>query len=94
MVIRINEPERWYKIDNECRGGMTSQWKKIRLHILERDSYRCVYCGNSEGALHVDHVFPRSRGGSDNYTNLVCACAKCNMSKGDKTPEEWGWYGS
>lgn len=41
------------------------------------------------GLLHVDHVVPRSRGGSDDAANLVTACARCNLSKYDRTPNEW-----
>ncbi|MEU6633832.1 HNH endonuclease [Streptomyces parvus] len=49
--------------------------------------YRCAYCG--ESAEHLDHVMPLSRGGTDTEDNMVPACAKCNLSKGAKTLEEW-----
>lgn len=37
----------------------------------------------------VDHVLPRSRGGSNNLVNLVLACSDCNSRKGARTPGEW-----
>ena len=40
------------------------------------------------GELSLDHVLPRSRGGRATWTNLVCACTKCNKRKGGRTPEE------
>ena len=66
-------------------------YKKIilsRKNILRRDSHRCQYCGRSDIALTVDHVFPLSRGGEDTWENLVCACVRCNNAKGDRTPDE------
>ena len=47
----------------------------------------CTYCGEAE-AEHMDHIVPRSKGGQ-NIGNLTPACAKCNMSKKDRTPERW-----
>lgn len=37
----------------------------------------------------VDHATPKSRGGSDDLSNLVAACEQCNCQKGNKTPEEY-----
>lgn len=51
------------------------------------DGPYCTYCGVP--AEHLDHVIPRSRGGTSNDDNLVPACARCNLAKGAKTPEEW-----
>lgn len=62
-------------------------WQTIRRIVLGRDDHTCEYCGAK--ATHVDHVYPVSRGGSNDLDNLVAACAPCNMSKGAKTPEEW-----
>lgn len=47
----------------------------------------CSYCGGP--AQTRDHVVPRSRGGSDEPSNIVLACYSCNASKGARTPEEW-----
>jgi len=58
-----------------------------RLRVYKRDGYECVYCG-SKKELTVDHVIPKSKGGGNEWTNLVTSCFKCNLKKGDKTPEE------
>ena len=58
-----------------------------RKNILRRDGFRCQYCNQRE-RLTVDHVIPRSRGGRDQWTNLVAACISCNNKKGNRTPEE------
>ncbi|MBM4018011.1 MAG: HNH endonuclease, partial [Planctomycetes bacterium] len=40
--------------------------------------------------LSIDHVVPRSRGGHTVWTNVVCACMRCNVRKGGRTPAEAG----
>ncbi len=59
-----------------------------RRNILHRDSHACQYCGYSGDELTLDHVIPRSRGGPDSWENLVSACVRCNVKKGNRTPEE------
>lgn len=60
-----------------------------RYNIFKRDGYRCLYCSATEN-LTIDHVLPRSRGGTSVWTNLVTACRKCNSKKGNRLPEEAG----
>jgi hypothetical protein len=59
----------------------------VRFQILERDSFTCRFCGKRapETELEVDHIFPRSKGGTDDTSNLVTACRDCNRGKGDRT---------
>lgn len=54
-----------------------------RFHILERDAFRCRYCGRAapDARLQVDHIMPRSAGGTDDDANLVTACFDCNQGK-------------
>ncbi|GIV77973.1 HNH endonuclease [Litorilinea aerophila] len=63
-----------------------------RAAVMLRDAYTCQYCGDAPGRtnLTVDHVVPRSRGGSHGWENLVTACTRCNQKKGSLTPEEAG----
>ena len=61
----------------------------VRTSVLKRDGERCVYCGAQEGPFHFDHLWPHSRGGSDAASNIVIACAPCNLSKGGRTLIEW-----
>lgn len=67
--------------------------RSIRLNrhtILARDEHRCQYCGRRlpSSQLSLDHVIPRSRGGETTWDNVVCACLKCNVKKGGRTPHE------
>lgn len=64
-------------------------WQRIRFKILDRDGFRCQYCGLSPRdsayiVLHIDHIMPRSRGGDDSEKNLITSCNICNAGKGDK----------
>ena len=63
-----------------------------RRNIFERDRNTCQYCGTTFNKmdLTIDHVVPRSRGGKDTWDNLVLACVKCNVKKGDRPPEQAG----
>jgi hypothetical protein len=58
---------------------------RTRFAVLERDGWRCRYCGavpsRSAGGLQVDHVAPVSRGGGDERENLVTSCRRCNLGK-------------
>jgi hypothetical protein len=58
-----------------------------RTRIYKRDNHECVYCGAKKD-LTLDHVLPKSRGGGNEWTNLVTSCFKCNLKKGNKTPDE------
>jgi len=62
-----------------------------KRNIFIRDRFRCQYCGSTKD-LTVDHIIPKVRGGKDTWTNLVCACKKCNNQKGNRTPEEAGMH--
>lgn len=67
---------------------MSSSWEPLRAFILERDEFVCAYCLEGQ-SNHVDHIIPRSKGGSDDPSNLVTACKSCNSAKGARTPWEW-----
>ncbi|MEP0713893.1 HNH endonuclease [Algoriphagus sp.] len=60
-----------------------------RVNLFRRDKGECQYCG-SKRQLTIDHVIPRSKGGKSNWTNLTTACHRCNVLKGDKTPDQSG----
>ncbi len=59
-----------------------------RRAVFARDGHRCGYCGAP--ADSIDHVVPRSRGGSNVWENVIAACRACNLRKRDRTPEEAG----
>lgn len=58
-----------------------------RRNVMKRDHHECQYCG-AHSDLTLDHVIPKSRGGKDRWENLVTACNRCNVRKGNRTPSE------
>ena len=78
-----------------CRGKVFSDSGKqpplTNRALFRRDQNVCLYCGNrfEESALSRDHVTPISRGGLDNWTNVVTSCKRCNARKGNMWLEEW-----
>lgn len=60
-----------------------------RANLFRRDRGQCQYCGSTK-QLTIDHVIPRSKGGKTSWTNLVTACSRCNVGKGDKSLEQAG----
>lgn len=63
-----------------------------RFNIYSRDQNRCQYCGKqfARSDLNLDHVVPRSRGGTSVWENVACSCHRCNRLKGGRTPAEAG----
>ncbi len=69
------------------RVARVAQRKISRRALFARDGWRCVYCGEG-GRLTLDHVVPRSRGGSSAWENVVTSCAPCNLRKGNRLLDE------
>lgn len=75
-------------------GGVNFEKETISLRdntlLFRRDHFICAYCGNEfqPSRLTRDHIIPRSRGGSNNWMNVVTACKSCNTHKDNRTPEE------
>ena len=62
----------------------TGLWQRTRLAVLERDGYRCHWCGGR--ATQADHLKPLARGGAAfNPDNLVASCLRCNARRGAQT---------
>jgi len=60
--------------------------------LFQRDGHMCMYCGGHFGRAQLsrDHVRPLSRGGRDDWNNVVAACIRCNNFKAGRTPEAAG----
>lgn len=60
--------------------------------LFGRDRNLCLYCGHvfPDASLTRDHVVPKSRGGTDEWDNVVAACKRCNHHKGNRLPHECG----
>ncbi|HMD45660.1 MAG TPA: HNH endonuclease [Acidimicrobiales bacterium] len=76
-----------------CHMVRIPRWARTppltRRAVLRRDSGRCAYC--TEPADTIDHVVPRSRGGRHEWSNVVAACKRDNLLKGDQLLSELGW---
>ncbi|MEU9063701.1 RNA-guided endonuclease IscB [Streptomyces sp. NPDC048430] len=70
----------------EYRTG-TLAGTEIREFLLAKWGHTCAYCGVSGVPLNIDHIQPRSRGGSDRISNLTLACIPCNQAKGSAPVE-------
>ena len=59
----------------------------LRFKILHRDQYRCQTCGASAAGgadLHIDHILPVSKGGTNDESNLRALCSECNIGRGNR----------
>ena len=71
---------------------LLQEMKFNRQNLLERDDYRCQYCGKNlpTKELNMDHVVPRDRGGGTSWENVVISCIRCNSKKSNRLPKEAG----
>ena len=65
-------------------------WLSLRFSVLKRDGYSCCLCGKHANGrehvrLEVDHIIPKSKGGTNEITNLQTLCFSCNRGKGVQT---------
>ena len=80
--------------DQEISGrqyqqGELAGWQ-LRSYVFHRDGARCVYCGDAKAERYeLDHILPKSRGGTDRVSNLVVSCQQCNIAKGNSSIEEF-----
>ncbi len=73
----------------QYQQGTLAGWE-ARAYLLVKYEYRCAYCSKMDTPFEVDHILPRSRGGSNRISNLCLACHACNQQKGDQTAAEFG----
>ncbi len=66
------------------------QGYEIREYLLEKFHLTCVYCSNTNIPLEIEHLTPKSRGGSNTVDNLAISCHDCNQKKNNLTAEEFG----
>jgi 5-methylcytosine-specific restriction endonuclease McrA len=89
LVIRLT---RFVHVPRRFRRQVTNTF------LFARDRYRCQYCARTGAELKPresltrDHLIPISRGGSNEWTNVVTACSPCNARKGNRLPDEIGMH--
>src|SRR5690554_2808708 len=76
------------KLDNPEISGVEYQQGtllgyEVREYLLEKWGRECAYCGEQNTPLEVEHIHPKSKGGSNRISNLTLACTPCNQSKGN-----------
>ena len=65
------------------------QGYEVREYLLEKWGRQCTYCSDENTPLEIDHIHPRSKGGSDRISNLTLACHDCNQKKGNRQITEF-----
>ena len=86
--------------DHELSERLKELSENLRIRLDRLPPDECYYCGaeideNPENyhpwvlKKHIEHVYPKSKGGTDDLENLVPACIDCNRAKNTMTPEEW-----
>lgn len=81
LANKKNTPPRRYTSEN-----FRSITSGNRLLVFERDGGRCRQCGSGDW-LTLDHIVPRSKGGTNAVDNLQTLCSDCNYAKADELPE-------
>jgi hypothetical protein len=84
-LIQVSPEYDFFRVLTPARKSLPQQ---TRESVQARDKKRCVYCGSTE-SLQFDHLYPVSKGGTDEPNNLVLACQDCNLEKSDMTLLEW-----
>jgi len=69
----------------------TLQGYEIREYLLEKFGRKCCYCSKENIPLEIEHIIPKSRGGTNRVDNLCLSCRECNQKKGNMTAEEFGY---
>jgi predicted restriction endonuclease len=85
MPLYATSDELLYNLEAVTSSEAKRKW---RQSIKEHWDYECAYCGETEN-LTLDHITPRSKGGTDRVTNVLCACKECNISKGHQMWSDW-----
>ena len=85
MPLYSTSDELLYNLEAITSSEAKRKWRQL---IKEKWNYRCAYCGSEEN-LTLDHITPRSKGGSNRATNVLCACKECNNDKGHQIWSDW-----
>ena len=82
----LSSPQAYvFNLETTSSAEAKRLWRK---KIKEAWDNKCAYCG-SDKELTIDHITPRSKGGTDVTKNVVCACHDCNQDKAHTPMEDW-----
>jgi len=82
----LSSPQAYvFNLETTSSAEAKRLWRK---KIKEAWDHKCAYCG-SDKELTIDHITPRSKGGTDVTKNVVCACHDCNQDKAHTPMEDW-----
>lgn len=62
---------------------------EVREYLLQKWGHKCAYCDRQNVPLQIEHIYPKSQGGSNRVSNLTISCEQCNIKKGVKPIEEF-----
>lgn len=95
VIVEVGSFDTQKMQDPEVTGVMYQQGELfgylVREYVLTKWKRTCCYCGATGISLQLEHIIPRSRGGSDRVSNLALACQPCNQKKGERTAAEFGF---
>ncbi len=78
-------------VNDEDDEILSSDYRRTGMRYADSNNgwYTCVKCGKSfrAGDMDIDHIVPKSKGGTNSRYNLQCICKHCNRSKGNDTSE-------
>lgn len=84
-IIRQDQAA-WYDPDEPM------SWSEKKARLWDISKGRCYYCGTAMNPFRdfsVDHDVPRSKGGPDDFNNLVACCRTCNTRKNARSGDDW-----
>ena len=71
------------------RGSLADITLQEINKLIEDSNNICFWCDEGTDIMHLDHIYPLSKGGGHTISNLCVSCVECNLRKGAKDPEVW-----
>lgn len=96
--VVIRSPRQEYQLPKVmrlfCKISQIQSVKFNRMNVFYRDNFTCQYCAGKFKAIELtlDHVYPKSKGGTTSWDNIVSACHDCNNKKADMLTHECGMH--
>tara|TARA_B100000519_G_C14221700_1_gene427901 strand:+ start:1168 stop:1557 length:390 start_codon:yes stop_codon:yes gene_type:complete len=83
----LSSPQEYlYQLKTKNKAEATRMWRQA---IKDKWRHRCAYCGIEHSDMTIDHVIPQCLGGTNELTNVICSCERCNHSKNHDNFETW-----